>query len=55
MDQLTNIRAAYFDLERRVQVALRTQLGDATRLRAVRSEALALRAAADQVSSHIDF
>ena len=47
--QLNNIRAAYAELERRVQIALRTEVGDATRLRALRSEALALRATSDQV------
>ena len=49
--QLHNIRAAYAELERRVQIALRTQVGDATRLRALRSEVLALRASSDQVQS----
>lgn len=46
---LHNIRNAYIQLLQRVNVALRTQVGDATRLRSVRSQALALRAAAEQV------
>ena len=48
---LDNIRRAYSELDRRVQVALRTQVGDAIRLNQVRSEALSLRAAAIEVCS----
>ncbi len=47
---LNNLRTAYAELLRRVNTALRTQVGDAPRLREVRAQALALRAAAEQVS-----
>lgn len=46
---VNNLRSAYAELLRRVNVALRTQVGDAPRLRAVRAQALALRAAAEEV------
>ncbi|KAI0701775.1 hypothetical protein C8Q76DRAFT_825493 [Earliella scabrosa] len=47
-DPLNNIRGAYAELDRRVHRALRTQVGDAPRLREVRSQALSLWAAANQ-------
>ncbi len=47
--QLDNIRAAYSELLQRVNVALRTQVGDAVRLQESRSQVLALGRAADQV------
>ena len=47
--QLQRIRDAYLALTRRVEVALRTQVGDSTRLREVRAQALALAASGDRV------
>ncbi|PIL36082.1 hypothetical protein GSI_01742 [Ganoderma sinense ZZ0214-1] len=46
--QLNNIRASYSELLQQVNVALHTQVGDATRLREVRSRVLALARAASQ-------
>ena len=48
-DRLNNIRTAYASLRDRVTGAFRTQIGDAPRLRIIRSEVLSLRAAATQV------
>jgi hypothetical protein len=47
--QLDNLRAAYYVLEGRVRVALRTQVGDVERLRGPRDQALLLLASAEQV------
>lgn len=49
-EQLYNLRTAYRVLEDRVCRALRTQLGDAERLREQRSQALELLQAAEFVS-----
>nr|VWO99246.1 N/A [Ganoderma boninense] len=45
--QLDNLRSSYSQLETRVRISLRTQVGDAGRLGEVRSQALALGTAAD--------
>ena len=47
--QLNNVRASYTELVQRVNVALRTQVGDAARLREVRSLVLSLASTAAQV------
>ena len=47
---LSNIRTAYSVLESRVNLALRTQVGDTERLRLQRDEALRLLQAATQAS-----
>ena len=49
--QRDNLRASYAELLQRVNIALRTQVGDATRLGHTRAEVLSLRAAAAQVRS----
>jgi hypothetical protein len=49
--QLINLRSAYTVLEERVRISLRTQIGDATRLRQQRDEALLFLSAAEQVQS----
>ena len=49
MQQLNNIRAAFYELEDRVHIALHTQLGDAYQLEKQRDEVLKLAAAASQV------
>ena len=49
MQQLNNIRAAFYELEDRVHIALHTQLGDAYCLEKQRDEVLKLAAAASQV------
>lgn len=49
-DQLANLRAAYHVLAERVHIALRTQVGDRTRLQHQIDEATTFLAAADQVS-----
>jgi hypothetical protein len=52
-DPLSNLRAAYAVLETRVNLALRTQLGDTAQLRLQRDEAFRLLEAAEPVSRHI--
>lgn len=47
--QLHHLRDAYLALTNRVNIALRTQVGDAARLREIRAQALALRSAGDRV------
>jgi hypothetical protein len=49
-DPLLNLRAAYLVLESRVNLSLRTQLGDTTRLRHQRDEAFRFLQAAEPVS-----
>ena len=49
VDVLNNIRAAYHILADRVSNALLTQVGDATRLGAIRAQATSLSVAAEQV------
>ena len=44
---LQNIRAAHFELERRVNRAVRTQVGDRARLGELRNQGLALARAAE--------
>jgi hypothetical protein len=41
IDQLGNLRLAYRELERRVQLALNTQVGDSERLEEAQAEVLA--------------
>jgi hypothetical protein len=47
--RLANLRQAYIDLERRVQRALNTQVGDVGRLSEVQSEVLSYIQAVEQV------
>ena len=49
--QLDHIRAAYVELQSRVNLALRTQLGDAYQLEQQKNEVLSLASAASQVST----
>ena len=50
LSPLDNLRSAYSTLDERVQRALRTQVGDATRLSETRGQVLALLQAAELVS-----
>ena len=50
INRLTNLRQAYQDLERRVQRALNTQVGDNERLVEVQDEVLSYSQAVEQVS-----
>ena len=50
-DRLANFASSFKLLNRSVQVALRTQLGDETRLTEKRNEVLRFRVLAKQVSS----
>ena len=49
IDQLTNLHHAYEDLERRVQWALNTQVGDNDRLAEIQNEVLLYNEAVEQV------
>jgi hypothetical protein len=49
MNRLDNLRTAYYVLEDEVQLALRTQLGDAEQLSLVRSKVLRLAERFEQV------
>jgi len=49
INQLTNLRQAYEELERRVQRALNTQVGDDGRLAGAQSEVLSYSQAVEQV------
>lgn len=49
ISQLNNLRHAYQELERRVQRALNTQVGDARRLAEVQNEVLSYSQAVDRV------
>lgn len=52
-ERLNNLRRAYHELSNRVNIALRTQVGDTQRLNEVRAQAVSLGAAADQVGPHV--
>ncbi|KAJ7900764.1 hypothetical protein B0H14DRAFT_3423373 [Mycena olivaceomarginata] len=54
-DPLSNLRAAYAVLETRVNLALRTQLGDTAQLRLQRDEAFRLLEAAEPLFPHAEF
>jgi hypothetical protein len=49
INQLTNLRQAYEELERRVQRALNTQVGDSEHLAVVQNEVLSYSQAVEQV------
>jgi hypothetical protein len=49
INQLTNLRQAYEELERRVQRALNTQVGDSDRLAETQNEVLSYSQAIEQV------
>jgi|HubBroStandDraft_2_1064218.scaffolds.fasta_scaffold603615_2 hypothetical protein len=49
INRLTNLRQAYEELERRVQRALNTQVGDSERLAEAQSEVLSYSQAVEQV------
>lgn len=49
ISQLANLRQAYHELERRVQRALNTQVGDSERLAEVQGEVLSYIQAVEQV------
>lgn len=49
IDRLANLRHAYEELERRVQRALNTQVGDSDRLAEVQNEVLSYSQAVEQV------
>lgn len=49
INQLTNLRQAYEELERRVERALNTQVGDSERLAEAQSEVLLYSRAVEQV------
>ena len=49
INQLTNLRQAYEEFERRVQWALNTQVGDSNRLTQTQNEVLSYSQAVEQV------
>jgi hypothetical protein len=53
-EQLRNLRLGYETLERRVRIALQTQMGDEPRLRRQITECLRFLSAAEQVNGDLN-